>query len=402
MRELSTSRRCRVAVIWIDWYPYHIARFRGLRDAFAGEAAGVELVGGVGVHTGLKFREEIPAELEVKTLMPETSWGEASHLRLAWKAWHYLSELSPEIVLVPGYYTLPGIATALWARLHGAQSVLMTESCAFDHARTASREQVKSICLRMLFHWAVTGGREHVAYLRQLHFPQERVTGFYDVVDNNFFRYGTAALRETRKNPDFKLEMRRSPYFLYVGRLAEEKNVATLLASWIVYRSAGGTWPLVVVGEGPESQILRQAASTSRFGEDVLFPGLCSSSELLPYYAHAGCFVLPSMREPWGLVVNEAMAAGLPVLVSDRCGCAADLLIDGVNGFSFHPLDRVALTALLHRLEGLTAEQRKAMGEASAQAIDAFSPQSFAHSIRSIAVATDSSEPLELLQGGSL
>ena len=402
MPEQSPSARCLVAVVWIDWYPYHVARFRGLISAFAETVAGIELVGGVGVHAGLKFREDLPADLPVTTLMPNVSWREASHLRLAWLVWRALSRLKPRLVLVPGYYTLPGIATAIWARVHGANSVLMSESCAFDHIRTGWREQLKSFGLRALFNWAVTGGRAHVAYLSQLGFPSERVTGFYDVVDNSFFADGSTRLRQKPVATRGEFGVEQSPYFLYVGRLAEEKNVATLLSSWIAYRHAGGSWPLVLVGDGPESLPLRWSAAASPFGNDVIFAGLQSSSELLPFYSFAGCFVLPSSREPWGLVVNEAMAAALPVLVSNRCGCAADLVAEGKNGFSFDPLDAGELSDLLRRMEDLTEEKRREMGEASAQTIQVFSPQSFGRSIFAIATALDHSGSLEALPGGSL
>ena len=264
---------------------------------------------GVGVHKGLKFREELPEGLRVETLMPEASWSQANKMELARRVWGRLSELDPEVVLVPGYYTLPAVAAALWARMHGRTSVLMTESTAADHRRTWWKELPKRLALRALFGWAVTGGRAHVEYLRQLGFPANRIVGCYDVVDNAMFREGALGLRaEIAGAPA------RSPYFLYVGRLAEEKNVAGLLASWSGYREEGGSWPLVLCGDGPERAALEAAAAKSGYRAEVQFPGLKTSRELLPFYAYAGCFVLPSTREPWGLVVNEAMAAELPVL----------------------------------------------------------------------------------------
>ena len=311
---------CRVAVIWIDWYAYHVARFRGLESApsLAGHTVGIELVGGIGVHAGLKFREELPQQLAIQTLMPTTSWSNANKLELAWQLWKKLSWLKPEVVLVPGYYTLPALAAAIWARVHGAASVLMTESCAMDHVRTGWKESVKGLSMRALFGWAVTGGRLHVDYLHQLGFPADRIAGFYDVVDNDMFREGTDALRKDSNASAWNLPAQ--PYFLYVGRLAEEKNIVMLLRSWFAYRRNGGSWPLVLVGDGPRKEELQALVAASSFAGDVYFPGLKSSAQLLPFYAFAGCFVLPSKREPWGLVVNEAMAAKLPVVVSDRCG----------------------------------------------------------------------------------
>ncbi len=381
MAKLSPPTR--VAVIWIDWYAYHVARFRGLVDAptLAGGVSGVELVGGIGVHAGLKFREELPADLPIETLMPESSWREVKKFELARRLWAKLSELKPELVMVPGYYTLPGFAAALWARTHGAVSVLMTESTAYDHRRTGWKEAIKGWGLRLLFDWAIAGGRAHVEYLHQLGFPSDRIVGCYDVVDNGFFGSGT---KDARLGLEDAQSLSRPPSFLYVGRLAEEKNVFGLLQSWLAYRANGGTWPLVLVGDGPEAALLRNTAAESGLGADVTFPGLKSSRELLPFYAAAGCFVLPSTREPWGLVVNEAMAAGLPVLVSDRCGCAPDLVVEGENGFLFHPMDLSRLTSLLHQVEGLSTGDREKMGAASERIIQGFSPSGFGASIASI------------------
>lgn len=384
MREAAGPQRaatCEVAVIWIDWYAYHVARFTGLNGApsLASKVAGIELVSGVGVHPGLRFREDLPEGLAIETLMPGVSWASANKLRLSALLWRRLSALSPRVVLVPGYYTLPGITAALWARLHRRGSVLMTESTAFDHRRRPVREWFKRTLLRMLFGWAVTGGKAHVRYLEDLRFPRERILGCYDVVDNEAIRAGTMALRAEKKDQS------RSPYFLFVGRLAEEKNVETLLTSWLRYRNAGGQWGLVLAGDGPRRAALEALAAVSPAGGEVVFTGLKSMKELLPLYAAAGCFVLPSTREPWGLVVNEAMAAELPVLVSRRCGCREDLVAEGGNGFSFDPDQGQELTELLWRMEHLPASARARMAECSGEIISRYTPRAFGRAVASIA-----------------
>ncbi len=392
---------CRVVVIWIDWYPYHVARFRGLTEAMPEQVIGIELVGGTGVHTGLKFREDLPSELAIQTLMPTASWHTASHFKLARLLWSRLSLLDPEVVLVPGYYTLPAIAAALWARIHGRASVLMTESTVGDHERSWWKETLKRIGLKTLFNWAVAGGKAHLAYLEQLRFSSQRVTDSYDVVDNGFFLEGTNKLRQLPPSS----QLPSSPFFLYVGRLAPEKNVVTLLQGWLIYREQGGSWPLVLVGDGPEASTLKASAAASPYIRDVLFPGLKSSRELLPFYSFAGCFVLPSTREPWGLVVNEAMASALPVIVSSHCGCAPDLIIPNRNGFLFEPNDFSGLTALLHRVESLTIDDLRRMGRASAEIVAGFSPAGFGRSVARIAATRPSPHhephPLHTVIGGS-
>jgi 1,2-diacylglycerol 3-alpha-glucosyltransferase len=370
----AAAQRCRLAVIWIDWYAYHIARFAGLYGApgLEGQVCGIELVGGIGVHAGLKFRESLPAELPIRTLLPNSSWREAGQLRLALKLWHLLSELRPEALLIPGYYTLPAIAAALWCKVHRRTAIMMTESTVDDHPRSGWKERAKSLLIRTLFDWAVCGGHAHRRYLRLLGFRDDRIAGFYDVVDNDFYRRATAALRRPPR-----ISTLPAHYFLFVGRLAAEKNVETLLASWIEYRNSGGTWALVLVGDGPLTPELRQIAAQSAFSDDVLFPGLRSSSELPEYYSFASCFVLPSAREPWGLVVNEAMASGLPVIVSNRCGCAEDLVVPDRNGFIFDPSNGPELTFQLMSMECMDPARRRDMGVSSSDLIRSYSPAAF-------------------------
>ena len=376
----------RVVVIWIDWYAYHVARFRGLVEnpSLGGEVVGIELVGSVGVHAGLKFRDDLPAAMPIETLFPDHSWSEIPGWKMALALWKRLNKLNPEVVLVPGYYTLPGIAAALWGKLHGRRTVLMTESTEADHRRLPAREILKSWLMRSLFDWAVAGGTPHKRYLERLRFPLGRVGGYYDVVDNEYFRLRSLALKKHSTAADFDLP---EQYFLYVGRLAEEKNLCGLLDSYLEYRRAGGHWSLVLVGDGPERKRLEHLAAIAECAEDIHFPGLKTTAELPQYYAFAGCFVLPSSREPWGLVVNEAMASGLPIIVSHRCGCAEDLLREGENGCSFDPMLAGDLTACLTAIGNLDQEFLAHMGQCSQEIISQFSPEAWAAEVARIVKA---------------
>ena len=96
-----------------------------------------------------------------------------------------------------------------------------------------------------------------------------------------------------------------------------------------------------------------------------------SQEELRPFYHNASWFILPSrFGETWGLVVNEAMASGLPVLVSDQVGCASTLVKDGVNGYTFSPEDDNELSDLLFKIGTLNDDQRQDMGLSSMEIIN--------------------------------
>lgn len=379
---MSTS--CAVAVLWIDWYAYHVSRFQGLcnHPRLKNRVAGLEMVGGVGVHQGLKFREPIPGDLRVSTLFPDSNWGTLSHWQIARAVWSELNRLNPETVLVPGYYNIPALASAIWARVKRRRSVLMTESTEDDHQRVWWRELFKRCLIGGLFDWAIAGGAAHRRYLTRLGFPSNRIGRFYDVVDNEFFANRAQAERLRHRAYDVGLP---EHYFLYVGRLAEEKNVKGLLAAYTEYRKTGGQWSLVVVGGGPEEQRLREAADSSGFAQDIYFEGLKTSSELAPYYAFAGCFVLPSTREPWGLVVNEAMAAGLPVIVSKACGSAEDLVVPGENGLVFDPTAPAELSRCLSHIGALSPAEWRRMSAQATSHVAQYSPDAWAEEVARIA-----------------
>jgi glycosyltransferase involved in cell wall biosynthesis len=256
----------------------------------------------------------------------------------------------------------------------------MTESTQQDHRRSEWKESVKSFLIRRLFDYAIAGGKPHLRYLLALGFSEQRIRLNYDVVDNQFFSEAADTCRQSGAHS-------HSPYFLYVGRLAEEKNVTGLIGSYALYRMAGGWWPLVIVGAGPLEQALKAQAAYTGFGQDIRFEGMRSSRQLPEYYAFAGCFVLPSVREPWGLVVNEAMASGLPVIVSSRCGCAEDLVEEGANGFVFDPAVSGQLTERMMTICSLAAPDRERMGQRSYEIVSRFSPDRWAEQVLQISSA---------------
>ena len=378
--------RPRLAIIWIDWYAYHIARFRALTEhaAFRDRATGIELVSGEGVHAGLRFRDLDRQQLPITTLMADADWASTSQWRLAVLLWTTLSRMRPSMVLVPGYYTLPALAAALWGRLHRARTVLMSESTAADHTRNRWKEGAKGMLVRSLFDYAIVGGTRHREYLHDLGFNDQRIGLRYNAVDNAFFTDGVGALRATGRPEAFEAPDR---YFVFVGRLAPEKNVDLLLRSFSEYRRQGGQWGLVIVGDGPDGPALVRQAGELGVAAQVTFAGHRSTQELLPFYAFAAALVLPSSREPWGLVVNEAMASGLPVIVSRVCGAAGDVVLEGQNGFTFDSTSCEELTQLLLRVSSLSSDVLGAMGQRSREIIQEFSPARWASEVARIANA---------------
>jgi 1,2-diacylglycerol 3-alpha-glucosyltransferase len=236
------------------------------------------------------------------------------------------------------------------------------------------KEKAKGALASVLFDTAFVSGRRAAAYLRTLGYQPAWLEIGYDVVDNKYFEARASYV------PRKEASSQNRP-FLFVGRLDPVKNLKLLLESFSIYRQEGGRRKLKIVGAGPLDQELRRKATCADLRDAVDFEGYQKYEQLPDHYAHAYCLILPSLSEPWGLVVNEAMASGLPVIVSDRCGCADELVDQGENGLVFPAEDRSALVQCLHRIDALNQQQWEMMGLRSQQIVRSFSPQCWAEAV---------------------
>ncbi len=169
-------------------------------------------------------------------------------------------------------------------------------------------------------------------------------------------------------------------YFFACTRFIARKNVDLLLRAYARYRTqarGGVPWGLVIAGGGEEADRLR-ALECSLGLDGVIWPGFVQYDELPLYYGLASAFVHAASSEPWGLVVNEAIASGLPVLVSRSVGAAGELVAHGVNGYLFDPYDADDFAAAMTRLAAMSADQRADMTRASAAIAGRWEPSRFA------------------------
>ena len=217
------------------------------------------------------------------------------------------------------------------------------------------------------------------AYAQTLGFAPSQSWRGYDVVDNEFFARAASSARE---RPSALLRDLGLPerVFLFVGRLSPEKNVPGLLDAMDTYtrRAGPGAWGLLLVGSGPDEASIERRVRAQR-GRVALL-GFKQLPELAQLYAAAGALILPSTSEPWGLVVNEAMAAGLPVLVSDRAGSAYDLVFPGINGYVFDPACKESIVGAMLRLSSEHVD-RRAMGLASERIVANYTPETWATTV---------------------
>jgi 1,2-diacylglycerol 3-alpha-glucosyltransferase len=326
------------------------------------------------------------------TLFPGVAWDEIDGRAMARKLELELDKLRPSVVCINGWSFGGAVAALKWAASHGVPVIVMSESTAHDAPRHWWAEQVKRRILASCSA-ALVGGEPHRQYLKELGVAEEAIFTGYDAVDNEHFRKGSSRARQHGSDLRAALGLPER-YFFACSRFTKKKNLSGLLQGYARYRRWHGAaaWNLVVAGDGELKSELIRAREDMDLQDSVEFVGAKSYAELPAYYGLASCFVHASTTEQWGLVVNEAMAAGLPVLVSNRCGCACDLVEEGRNGYLFDPYDPASLAGAMYTIAVERSDQA-AMGAASGEIVSRWSPENFAENLALAAEKALRTEP---------
>jgi glycosyltransferase involved in cell wall biosynthesis len=363
-----------VAVIFNRFGPYHLARLGAAAKRMP--IVGIEVVAKDRTYAWDVVRGSKGFR---RVTLFETEEANLAGSRLEGTIARVLERECPAALAVCGWSLPEALAGLAWAASNSVPSLVMSESQRHDHRRNLVAEKVKRRVVS-LYSAALVGGSMHVEYVAELGLASERIFTGYDVVDNEHFRSGAGwARQDATLRPGLGLPPR---FFLTCCRFVYQKNLLRLLEAYGRYCvSSSDPWSLVLLGDGPMRSDVEGSIRLLGLTKWVLTPGFIQYDTLPAYYGLAGAFILPSVIEPWGLVVNEAMAAGLPVVVSERCGCARDLVKEGRNGFTFDPLNVEGLADLMFRVSSMPEEQREAMGRASQQVISRWTPEFFAENL---------------------
>lgn len=363
----------KIAILFANFGPYHLARFNSFKQychKLGWQSVGIELA---------RQELEYPWETEISSfshsiisVIQNQKLEQTKGNYLIKKLIDNLNQIQPDIVAISGYARPAMLASLLWSLWHKKRTILFSESKEDDATRSWWQEKFKSQIIK-LYKAALVGGKPHQRYLEKLGMRTEAIFSGYDVVGNHMF---------SPTNLKHLVNPIPRPYFLSINRFIPKKNLLFLLATYAEYYHTLGNqaWNLVLCGDGELRPQIEAKIAQLNLQNKVYLPGFLQQEELLPYFAHAGCFIHASTTEQWGLVVNEAMAASLPVLVSNRCGCFEDLVVEGVNGFGFDPQNSQQLTNLMLTISSATFEREK-MGQAALKHIQKFSPDYFAQGL---------------------
>jgi len=290
---------------------------------------------------------------------------------------------------VHGYARAVNWLAIACAKLGGLKIFVRDDTNLVSSSRSRFRRSVKRRLFRLLAN-AVDGflaiGRANRDYYLAQGIPPGQIFSMRYCVDNEFFaaRAAEASKKRDRARADLGLEPGR-PVILYASKFEARKRPQDLLRAYerVLERWGGKIRPyLIFAGDGELRPSVEEEAKAGGLS-DVRFLGFRNQTELPALYDLCDVFVLPSLREPWGLVVNEVMAVGRAIIVSDEVGCAADLVADGVNGFVVPAGDVEALAQALTSV--LSDRDRiRRMGEASRERIADWTFESNVESLRQI------------------
>lgn len=362
----------RVCVLFNQFGPYHHARLRAVGKRL--DIVGVEVAGESEAYDWERVGDS--NGFDHVTLFPGRDSTSVDRETLRATIHEALTDERPAAVAVSGWGYPESLSALEWGAQHDVPAIVMSESSYRDHDRVWWREAPKGRLVRC-FGAGLVGGTLHRDYLERLGMSRDRIFFGYDVVDNAHFAGGAVRARRNEATRRAALGLPKR-YFLASSRFIPKKNLSRLIEAFARYRQTApeDAWDLVLLGDGPERPAVVEAIEDCGVEEAVHLPGFKQYDELPAYYGLAGAFVHASTREEWGLVVNEAMAAGLPVLVSERCGCAPDLVVEGETGYTFDPHDTQGLATHLYEMAHGTYD-RDEMGTAGAEHIEGWSPEAF-------------------------
>jgi len=362
----------KLLIVYNDWRPYSHARF----TAIAKHSKDTELTVFF-QNSDVKYRKwdaeiiDSPYKMVfLKNIGIPVSANTAFICNINYNIYQEIKKYNPDRIIVAGWDSFATLAAVVYARTHNREIVLWAGSTIYEDSfiRKISLPYVKFI-LRF-FDGFISYGTASEEYMRMLG-VRKNIEHFYNSVDvDHFLTQGQLSQQEKGMLKEQIGVRNSSRVIVFSGRLVAIKCVDLLIKAFLQVNEKFQDIELLIVGYGPEEQKLKKmAGGNSR----IHFLGHRGIDEIPGIYGISDILVLPSISEPWGLVVNEAMACGCAIVVSDRCGCSRDI-IQG-NGIVVEGGKLDPLVEALERL--LSSESRlKRMKKKSVEIIRDFKLQS--------------------------
>lgn len=292
-------------------------------------------------------------------LFPDNDYSELPKSTIAQKIHDKLNEINPDVVIGGSIVFFSGAIGLRWARQYKKKFVMFDDGKPTDIKRNMVVQFVKNTLIKQADAlWLPSA--DYDAEYPYIDADTVIFHGF-NCIDNDQFKF------EDKRTVDHKT-------IVCVARLVPIKNIDNLLRAWKIVEDSGSDYKLNIIGNGPLYDPLNKLASTLNL-KSVTFSGVVSNNNLPLHLYNADAFILTSHSESWGLVVNEAMAAGLPILLSNKINAGQALLQEGINGYSFNPNNVTDIADNLLKFIALDINTKKEMSDNSLKIINTMSYQ---------------------------
>lgn len=370
----------KVAILFDRFGPYHIARLKGAAKYV--EVVPIEIFSETSEYQWDKV--ESNGLNGVITLFNNRTNAQVKAPELKARVFEVLDRQRPDAVAINGWFDRSALIALYWCMTRKVPAILMSESTATDDKRVWWKEWIKK---KVVSHFsaALVGGQRHAEYLNILGVPSSKIFFGYDVVDNDYFKTETEKIRADKPT---QLAKRKLPehYFLVVSRFIPKKNLPFIIDAYHQYftKAGAGAWDLFILGDGALKEDLKNQVQRLGLDAKVHFEGFKQYGELPAYFGLAKGLIHASTTEQWGLVVNEAMASSLPVIISKPCGCVPELVHHGTNGFAIDPYNKAELADIMLGFSNGTYDWQQ-MGRESQRIVSSLTTDTFGKGIRDAA-----------------
>jgi len=263
----------------------------------------------------------------------------------------------PDYLICCGYTLAPQTTALLWAMMTATPFAVMGDANYFNDTAVGMKRLVKTAWLRLLVSKAaalIAVGSASRMFWESYGAGADKIFESGLVVDNDFFATECERRKDDVAQLRAQLGLTGKIVFLFVGRLVRRKNVDLIIRAAQMLNN--DQVAVVIAGSGEEREALEKLAGADPsllrpLSQRIIFAGNVSPADLPLYYALSDAFVLPASQEPWGLVINEAMASGLAIIAHHHCGAAIDLVADD-NGFALETFSVEELSEAMGTIAG--------------------------------------------------
>jgi len=358
----------RISILWSELSGYLNACLKTLVDQYQVDLQVFRIQRSEN-HTAFHpYRDELFAWLpEVHTLAD----GSTKHHAMLHRE---VTRFEPELLLISGWTQPAYLSIAKQIRQQGTRVI-----CGgVDNQWQGNSRQWAGVVSARWRLWPyfdalwVTGARS-ARLAHKLGYRGDRLLkGFYACDCDQFVPIGQRRIAQVKKGNEWP---RR---FLFTGRLTEEKGVTDLLTAYRLYRSqVVNPWSLWIAGSGPLTPMIKAAESEL---PGLQYLGFLQPNAYADVLGEVGAFLLPSRTEPWGVVIQEALCAALPVICSRQCGSSEELVHEGESGFTFAAGDTMQLAGLMARITE-NPDKLLQMGETSFALARRYTPQTWTETL---------------------